>query len=395
MIDLTVKKKFRYLLFSSLYFSEGLYQALILIVTPIYLIEKNVSLPLVTLIMGLGYLPWGLKFVWGGIIDFFHKYGRKKFAIVGTIFGALGFLILSIIDQYFSIIWFTFFLFLGYIGIGFLDAATDAWAIDTTKIKERGKINSSMIIGQWIGKFLGALLIIFIGVSFGYNVSFMVSGIIILFFVIVPSAVKYQDRKIGELKIWSLIKQEFRKSITRRTVLYFFTIPLHHALYFTLLVIYLKTFLNLDDIFIGILYAFWLVAVIPGSFVGGFLADKYGRKLPLYIFLICLLVVSVIPIFTSDFYILIFNFSLLMFFMNGVIAANWALIMDIINPKISASEHEVICSIANMGTIIIGSATGTLLVILGFNNLFILSGIIIILSLLMLNRIRNIDKIKW
>ena len=394
-IDLTIHSRFKYLLFSSLYFSEGLYQALILIVTPIYLIEKNVPLPLVTLIAGIGYLPWGLKFVWGGIIDFYHNLGRKKFAIIGTFFGALGFLILSIIDQYFSLLWFAIFLFLGYVGIGFLDAATDAWAIDTTKIEERGKINSSMIIGQWIGQYLGALLIIVIGVGFGYNVSFMVSGILILFFVLVPLSVNYQDRKISELKIWSLIKQEFKKSITRRTVSYFFIIPLHHALYFTLLVIYLKTFLNLDDTSIGLLYAFWLVAVIPGSFIGGMLSDKYGRKVPLFIFLLCLLVTSVVPIIISDFYFLMVNFGLLMFFMNGVIAANWALVMDIINPRISASEHEVICSIANMGTIIIGSATGALIVLLGFNNLFILSGIIILLSLILLYRIKDIDKINW
>ena len=55
MIDLTVHKRFRYLLFSSLYFSEGLYQAVILIVTPIYLLNKNVPLPLITLIMGSIY----------------------------------------------------------------------------------------------------------------------------------------------------------------------------------------------------------------------------------------------------------------------------------------------------------------------------------------------------
>jgi hypothetical protein len=30
------------------------------------LLEKNVPLQILTLIMGIGYLPLGLKFVWGG-----------------------------------------------------------------------------------------------------------------------------------------------------------------------------------------------------------------------------------------------------------------------------------------------------------------------------------------
>ena len=395
MIDLNVQKRFRYILFSSLYFSEGLYQAVILIVTPIYLLNKNVPLPLITLIMGLGYLPWGLKFVWGGIIDFYHKYGRKKFALFGTIFGAIGFLLLSIIDQYFSILFFALFLFIGYVGIGFLDSATDAWAIDISTKKDRGKINGSMNIGKWAGQFLGALFIISIGVGFGYNISFLITGLIILMLAIIPLSVQYEDRKIGKLNIWPLIKQEFSKNITRLTTLYFFIIVLHPSLYFTMLVIYLKTVLNFDDTFIGFIFAFWLVAVIPGSIVGGILADKYGRKLPLYIFLIFLMIFSVTPIIISDIYIIILNFTILMFFANGVIAANWAMIMDIINPKIGAAEHEVICSIVNFGTIIIGSATGTLIVLFGFNNLFLLSALIIIIALAVLYKIKNIDKINW
>jgi len=395
MIDLNVHKKFRYILFSSLYFSEGLYQAVILIVTPIYLLNKNVPLPLITLIMGMGYLPWGLKFIWGGIIDFYHKYGRKKFAVFGTIFGAIGFLLLSIIDQYFSILFFALFLFIGYVGIGFLDSATDAWAIDTTNKKDRGKINGSMNIGKWAGQFIGALFIISIGVSFGYNISFLLTGLIILMLAIIPLSIKYEDRKIGKIHIWPLIKQEFSKSITRLTTLYFFIIVLALSLYFTMLVIYLKTVLNFDDTFIGFIFAFWLVAVIPGSIVGGVLADKYGRKLPLYIFLIFLMIFSVTPIIISDIYIIILNFTILMFFANGVIAANWAMIMDIINPKIGASEHEVICSIVNFGTIIIASATGTLIVLFGFNNLFLLSMFIIIIAIAVLYKIKNIDKINW
>ena len=395
MIDLKIYKKFKLILFGGLYVAEGIYQAMILIVAPLYLIGKNVPIPLVTLISGIAYLPWGLKFVWGGIIDFYQTYGRKKFAVFGTILGAFGFLILSVIDQYFSILFFTIFLLFGYVGIGFLDSAVDAWAIDTTKKNERGKINGSMNIGKWTGQFLGALFIISIGVGFGYNISFLITGLIIFMFVIIPLSVRYEDRKIGKLNIWPLIKQEFGKKITRITTLYFFIIVLSISMYFTMLVIYLKTELNFDDTFIGMIFAFWLVAVIPGSIVGGILADKYGRKLPLYIFLIFLMIFSVTPIIISDVYIVILNFTILMFFANGAIAVNWAMIMDIINPKISASEHEVICSIVNFGTIIISSATGTLIVLLGFNNLFLLSALIIVIALIVLYMIKGLDDIKW
>jgi len=395
LIDLNKYKKFKFLLFGGLYFAEGIYQAMILIVGPIYLIGKNVPIPIVTLLAALIYLPWGLKFVWGGIIEFYHKYGRKKFAVFGTIFGAFGFLSISFIDQNFSLLWFAIFLFIGYTGIGFLDSAVDAWAIDTTKREERGKINGSMNIGKWAGQFLGALFIISIGVGFGYSFSFLLTGLIILLLVIIPLMVKYEDRKIDKLKIWSLIKQEFGKKITRLTTVYFFIFVLYPALYFTILVIYLKTVLNFEDTFIGFLYAFWLIAVVPGSIVGGMLADKYGRKLPLYIFLIFIMIFSVTPIIITDFYVIILNFTILMFFVNGAIAATWAMIMDVINPKISAAEHEVICSIVNLGGIAIGSAAGALIVLFGFNNLFLLSALIIIIALVVLSRIKNVDKIKW
>jgi len=393
--DLSIQKKFKYLLFSSLYFSEGLYQALILIVTPIYLIEKGVSIPLVTLISGIGYLPWGLKFVWGGIIDFFHKHGRKKFAVFGTIAGAFGFFTLSLINHYFSLIFFTIFLLLGYAGIGFLDSATDAWAIDISKKEERGKINCSMNIGKWVGQYIGALFIISLAVSFGYSISFLISGFLVLVLVVVPLSVKYEDRGIDRLRIWSLIKQEFKKITTRLTTLYFFVIVLQHALFFTFLVLYLKVVLDLNDTSIGVLFALWLVMVVPGSIVGGILSDKYGRKRPLYIFLIIVMIFSVTPIFLSEYIHLIINFSILLFFLNGVIAGNWAMIMDIINPKLSAFQHEIICSIVNFGSIVIGSATGTLFVLLGADNLFILVALITFVSILVLYTVKGLDDMKW
>lgn len=393
--DLNIHKRFRYLLFSGIYFSEGLYQAMILIVTPIYLLDKNVPIPLVTLIVGIGYLPWGLKFVWGGIIDYYHTFGRKKFAIIGTMIGAFGFFIISIIDQFFSIFYFALFLLIGYIGIGFLDSATDAWAIDISEKKDRGKINCSMNIGKYVGQYIGAMIIILLSVIVGYHISFLISGIILLFLVFLPLNVKYEDRRIKDLRIWLLIRQEFSKRMTQLTTLYFFVIVLQHALFFSYLTLYLKVILEFDDIFIGYLFAIWLVVVVPGSLIGGLLADRIGRKKTLYFILPMMAVSLVTPIFFSNIVIILINFSVTLLLLNAVISPNWAMVMDIINPKISAFEHEIICSIVNFGSVIMGSSVGTLFVLFGVENLFILAAIITLFALVVLSRIKGLEQVQW
>lgn len=395
MFDLNKNSKVKYVLFTSLYFSEGLYQALILIVTPIYLLDKNVPIPIVTLISGIAYIPWGLKFIWGGIIDYYHDFGRRKFAMIGTLIGSSGFFILSFINEFFSIFFFTCFLLIGYIGIGFLDAATDAWAIDTTKKNERGKINCSMSIGKWIGNYVGAMIIVFIAVFFGYTISFLLSGLIIVSLVFIPLNVSYEKKKIKTLRMWSLIKQEFSKRITQLATLYFFIIVLQHALFFTYLVLYLKVIFGFDSFLIGLIFALWVIVVIPGSLFGGILADRIGRKKPLYMVLPVMAISLVTPMFFSNDLIIIINFSVSLFLLSAVVGPNWAMVMDIINPRISAFEHEVICSIVNLGSIIMASATGTLFVLLGIQNLFILAALITIVALIVLSQIKGLEKIKW
>ena len=74
-------------------------------------------------------------------------------------------------------------------------------------------------------------------------------------------------------------------------------------------------------------------------------------------------------------------------------AANWAMIMDIINPKIGASEHEIICSIVNLGDTVISAAAGTLIILIGFQNIFLLAAILVIPAIITLYPIKS-SKIK-
>ncbi len=388
MIDLTLHKRFRYILFSSLYFAEGLYQIMLVVIVPLYLFDKNVSIPIITLVMAIGELPWGLKFIWGGIIDFYHKFGRKKFTILGTIIGAIAFLIIALIDQFFSIIFFTLFLFLGHVGIGFLDASTDAWAIDITEKKERGKINASMVSGRMIGYSVFGLIFVLMSVNFGYNISFIINALIIFVIAAIVSMVKYSDVKITRVNIWPEIKNEFRKKPTQLTTLFLFFATLNPGIFLSIIVLYSKTVLNLDELTIGLITAFLILAIIPGSIVGGVISDKYGRKKPLILFLIIVCISSIGFMFAYNLLILIILLIIFDFAWNAAISINWALAMDITNPEVGASELSIIYSISNLGDVGAGAIAGTLVVIMGFQNVFLLSGILIIPAILTLYKLK-------
>jgi hypothetical protein len=57
LIDLTVHKKFKYLLFSSLYFSQGLLMAVGFVLIPLYFVEQGISPSVTTIIIGIALIP--------------------------------------------------------------------------------------------------------------------------------------------------------------------------------------------------------------------------------------------------------------------------------------------------------------------------------------------------
>ena len=119
-------------------FAEGLQAALATTIIPIYLLDKGFSLPLATLVAGIGGAPWYLKFVFGPSTDYFYKFGKKPFIIVGGLIAALSFFLLIYIDPFVYLIPFTLFLFLSHFGITYMDVSCDGWAIQISTERERG-----------------------------------------------------------------------------------------------------------------------------------------------------------------------------------------------------------------------------------------------------------------
>ena len=55
----------------------------------------------------------------------------------------------------------------------------------------------------------------------------------------------------------------------------------------------------------------------------------------------------------------------------GIFAAGSALMMDVTNPKIGASQYSILASICNFGEYGAGAISGSLIALLGFSRVFL------------------------
>ncbi|MCK5636515.1 MAG: MFS transporter [Thermoplasmatales archaeon] len=371
MIDATKNPVLKYYMFFSLYFSEGLMIAITTAVTAVYLRTQGVSIPLTTLIVGIVNIPWILKFVWGPIIDYFIKYGRKTFIIFGGILSISAMLLVSLVDPSVSLIPFALLIFISHVGIGFVDVATDAMAVDISTDKDRGKINGAMFSGQYSGWAIGAILLLFIGSNFGYNLAYFTNGILILLILIFPFFVKEMSKNRTKQKITKIAVKEFKKRSTQLVALFSPLVFMNEGMISFIMPIFMKDGLGLEPVQIGLITAILPVTLAIGSIIGGIATDKIGRKRALYIFLGLSIIFTASLIFVNNWWQLSINYGIIGILMGGHSTVSCALFMDVTNPRIGATQYGVFTGLGNLGLNGGGMMTGTMVAAFGFARTFL------------------------
>lgn len=371
MIRIENKISMKYFLFGSLYFSEGLMIAITTVATSLYLREKAISIPVTTLIIGIVNIPWMLKFVWGPVIDYFIKFGRKTFIILGGALTVSCMFLVSFLDPSMSLVPFTLLIFLSHVGIGFIDVSTDAWAIDVSTDKDRGKINGSMFAGQYSAWAIGAALFPFIGSQYGYHSVYLINAILILLILLFPFVVK--ERVMGKVKekIVFLVVKEFKKKTVLLIALFSPLVFMNEGIMSFIIPIYMRDGLGLGDVQIGFIAMILPLFLAVGSLVGGVITDKIGRKSALYIFIGFNIVFTASLIFADTWWKLSIIYGIIGFLMGGHSTVSCALFMDVTNPRIGATQYGILTGIANVGLNGAGMITGSLAVSLGFARTFL------------------------
>ena len=373
MIDITKRSFFKYWLFGSLYFSEGLLKAVAVVIFPIYLIEKNVSPEVITIVIGIGAIPVVIKFFWGGIVDYFIRFGRKIFIIIGGIFAIIGTFLVSFIDPGVTLIAFTTLMFICWVGVMFLDVSADAWAIEISHEKERGKINGAMYAGQNIGLACGSVLLPFIVQNMGYTAVFSVTSVIILLIIIFPLLVKESKIEKIRKKVGTLLIIEFRKKTTILVAIFAVLFSLSEGFLLIIAPLYMNISLKLDITQIGLITMIFMLAMAFGSLTGGFISDRWGRKNSLYLFIGVSVVFTALLILSNNWQNFAFIYSIIGFLQGSYTSVFLAMCMDITNPQIGATQFSIFTSLSNFGMLGLEFISGTLYIMLGFSRLFLYS----------------------
>ena len=385
MIDISKHSYLKYPLFGSLYFSEGLGFSLQIVIVPIYLVEVGVSLPVATLVAGIASIPWMIKFVWGGIADYFIRFGRKKFIILGGVFAVSSLVLLSFIDPSVALIPFAIILLFTRVGTAFFDVSADAWAIEITREEERGKINAAIIAGTFGGMAVGSSLFGAIAEMFGYRFVFLTDALLVVLIIIFPLLIKEVKNVRIRQKVLTLFLGEFKKKTTQIVTVFAPVFALSSGLLMFVVPLYMKTQLELNIAQIGMITAVFPATKVMGAVIGGFSTDKWGRKITLFIFMSISMAFSALFIFTDTWMVLAVLYSVIGFLHGGSFTAFAAMLMDVTNPKVGATQYSFLTSLANFGELGAGSISGSMATLLGFSRVFLFSAWVIGPALVILN----------
>jgi MFS family permease len=373
MIDISKKSYLKYFLFGSLYFTEGLIKVISTLILPLYLNEKGVSPEIITLLIGVTASPMIIKFLWGGIVDYFIVFGRRRFIVIGGVLSIFSIFILTFIDPAIALFPFAILVFISWIGVGFLDVSSDALAIEISKEEERGKINGAMYAGQNIGMASGALILPFITNIFGYSGVFPISALIVFLIIIFPLLVKENIIVKKRQKIGKLLISEFKKKSTIMVCFLAFLITLSSGMILLLAPLYMDIRLQIDNITIGFITMVFTMGTAVGSLFGGVLADRWGRKKALYLLILISVFCTGSLVFAKDWVNFAIIYGLIGFLQGGYIAAYASVLMDFTNPRVGATQFSIYTGIGNFGLILLGALSGSFYAALGFSRVFLFS----------------------
>ncbi len=361
MRSLVESRALRYLTFAALYFAQGIPWGFISVGYVVYLTDLGYDNTAVGAALGLAYVPWSFKIVWGPLIDRFPsvRFGRRRhFIVLAELFMGFTMVALLLVDPKRQAGLVGAVLFLHNTFASMQNVATDALAVDTLPEHERGGANSVMWAAKSAGVAAGGGAGTIVAKHFGWPTLFV--GIAIAIWLVMAWVMAIRERPAGEASERAaeerLDLRTLWRSFAFKTALLGIAIALITPAYGLISAVFtrlLRADLHLGEEAIGTLQGVVdPISGVAGALVGGFLADKLGMRKVIGGFMVVIAVtLGTFALTRSHWTSMSFLTGWVMVEAFSVAAYNAATLgffMTLSNPKVGATQFAVFMAATNL-----------------------------------------------
>jgi PAT family beta-lactamase induction signal transducer AmpG len=291
VLTLSESRFLRFLTFGALYFAQGIPWGFISVGYVVFLTDQGLDNQAVGAAVGLGYLPWSFKVVWGPLIDRFPsaRFGRRRPFILGAeLLMGVTMLLLLFVDPKKDLTMVSAVLFLHNTFAALQDVAVDALAVDVLREDERGSANSVMWACKSFGIAVGGGAGTVLAKHLGWPALFVT--ITILIWAVMALALAVRERPRASAAAPGDDRAEPRLSIKELLASFSFAAPLvgvaiamltplGYALLNAVQTRMLRADFKLSEEAIATLSGVVSpISGVVGALIGGVLSDKLGLR---------------------------------------------------------------------------------------------------------------------
>lgn len=174
---------------SALYFAQGVPWGFISVGYSVLLADLGLGAAEIGAAMGLAYLPWSFKVLWGPMLDAVPplRIGRRRpFIIFAEMMMGLSLLGLLVVDPRTELGMVAAILFVNNTFAALQDVAVDALAVDILPDEEKGRANALMWAGKSLGVVAGGGGGLLIAKQLSWNALFVMMAVLLWLIMLIP-----------------------------------------------------------------------------------------------------------------------------------------------------------------------------------------------------------------
>ena len=349
------EKTLRYLIFASLYFTQGTILGYFASLNALYLLDRGLTLTDVGIFGAIALIPFVLKIFLGMLSDRVNLFGRGHrvpYIVIGLSVQLVCLLLVPMVNPKTAYWGFVGLAFLLQMGMALYDTCTDGLALDTTPLAEQGKIQGFMVGGRAIGTIAAASMVGLLAENVSWNAVFWMLAVLTLLPLPLVLRLKESERpaeKRFEWKAFRAFKNWPVIAVGLVGLIIFMVIVGANQLVNP----FLEQTLGISLSQAGFITSIWGIGVVLGSVVGSWLMSHLDAKkatLTILAMVSASLILLAFMVLTS----LGLPVAILLVVLYGLAygsaqTVTFALCMRFVDQRIAASMFAILMAFTNIG----------------------------------------------